>query len=136
MGANVYLFFNGNCEEAMNFYKAGTDGSIESLVRYADTQVPCSDEWKQRIMHGVIHLNDSVIMCSDADEKNAVQSGNNFCISLDYKDETRMRSEFANLSAGGTVTMPLQDTFWGAVFGMCTDKFGIGWMFNHHRPNP
>ena len=134
MGANVYLFFNGNCEEAMNFYKDATNGSIESLVRFSDTQVPCSDDWRNKIMHGVLALNGSMIMCSDATETRKVNNGDNFSISLDYTDEQQMHHDFERLTTGGIVVMPLQDTFWGALFGMCTDKFGVNWMFNYNKP--
>ena len=134
MSVNIYLFFNGDCEQAMNFYKDATDGTIESLVRFSDTQMPHGAEWSNKIMHGVMHLNGATVMCSDAGEKRLVTKGDNFSISLDYKDESRMRIEYDKLAAGGQTTMPLQETFWGAIFGMCTDKFGVNWMFNHDKP--
>ena len=134
MSLNVYLFFNGTCEEAMNYYRDATGGSIESLVRYGDTSMPASEAFNDKIMHSVMLIHDTRVMFSDAGEHRVVTSGNNFSISLDFNDEGRMRGVFAALSGGGTVTMPLQDTFWGAVFGMCTDKFGVNWMFNYNRP--
>ncbi len=135
MNVNVYLFFNGNCEEALKFYRDATDGTIESLVRYGDTPNSKDHEgWRAKIMHGVLQINGSMIMCSDAPEHKSVTMGNNFSISLNYKDEARLRQEFAAFTDGGVVTMPLQDTFWGAIFGMCTDKFGVNWMFNFDRP--
>ena len=134
MGMNIYLFFNGNCEDAMNFYMESTNGSIESLVRFGDTQMPTSEEFKNKIMHCVMYINNTKLMLSDTDGKRKVNFGDNFSIGLDYTDVMEMKTVFNKLSNGGVVTMPLQDTFWGATFGMCTDKFGVNWMFNHDKP--
>ena len=134
MGLIVYLFFNGNCEEAMNFYRSTIGGTIESLVRYGDAPMPSADAMKEKVMHGIMMIKDTKVMCSDSGERKMV-IGNNFSLSLDYKNEAEMQKVFERLSGdGGTVTMPLQDTFWGAKFGMCTDKFGVNWMFNHDKP--
>jgi PhnB protein len=133
MSLNVYLFFNGNCEEALNFYAKSIPGAeIVSMQRYGDAPMPSAEEQKKKIMHGVMHINDSKLMASDSDGKRAVNVGDNFSMALDFKTDGDMQRTFDTLSGnGGTVTMPLQDTFWGAKFGMCIDKFGINWMFNH-----
>ena len=76
----------------------------------------------------------ATVMCSDTNEQRNVEVGDNFSLALDFKSDGDMRRAFDALSAGGTVTMPLQDTFWGATFGMCRDKFSINWMFNYDKP--
>ena len=134
MGIIIYLFFNGNAEEAMNFYKDATGGTIESLQRFGDNPMPCEDAQKNKVMHGVMSMCGSTVMFSDTDGKRQVTLGDNFSISLDFKDPAEQTKIYDAISAGGVTTMPLQDTFWGATFGMCTDKFGINWMFNHDKP--
>ena len=135
MSLNVYLFFNGNCEEAINFYKDATGGTIESMQRYGDAPMPCSDTQKNKIMHGVMDVNGAKVMFSDAPENQDVVFGGNFSLALDFRDAATMQHAFDALSgSGGAVTMPLQDQFWGARFGMCTDKYGVNWMFNMDQP--
>ena len=126
--------FNGNAEEAMNFYKESLDGTIEASQRYGDTQMPSSEAYKDKIMHATMDFQGFKIMFSDSNEKGNVTFGNNFSIAFDFKSDGDIQRAFDNISAGGTVTMPLQDTFWGAKFGMCTDKFGVNWMFNYDKP--
>lgn len=134
MSLNVYLYFNGNCEEAMNFYKDATGGSIDSLQRYGDNPMGASIAHKDKILHAVMTIRDSKIMFSDSNEKRNVNFGDNFAIALDFKSAGDIKKTYEAVSAGGTITMPLQDTFWGATFGMCCDKFGVNWMFNFDKP--
>jgi PhnB protein len=135
MSLNVYLFFNGNCEEAMKFYETATGGKIVSLMRYSDAQIPSSEAYKNKVMHGVMEIQGDKVMMSDSNEQRNVNIGDNFSLSLDFKSDGDMQRIFDALSGnGGMVTMPLQDTFWGARFGMCQDKFGVNWMFNHDKP--
>jgi PhnB protein len=131
---NIYLNFNGVCEEAMNFYSTATKGTIESLVRFGDTQVPSADSHKDKILHGVMLIHDTKVMFCDTGDGRQVSFGDNFSLSLDFKNENTMKEVFKALSKGGKITMPLQETFWGAIFGMCTDKYGVNWMFNHDVP--
>ena len=134
MGIVIYLFFNGNAEEAMNFYAQATGGSILNINRYGDNGMACAESEKGKVMHGIITVNGSQMMFSDCGEKKKAVFGDNFSVSVDYKNEDDMRKAFEGLVQGGTVVMPLQDTFWGATFGMLTDKFGVNWMFNHDKP--
>lgn len=134
MSLITYLFFNGNCEEAMNFYAtAVSNSSIQYMQRYGETDMPVDDAYKNKVMHAVMTIHGTTVMMSDANEKSQVTIGNNFSLSIDFKEEGEMEAIFNALSDGGKVTMPLQDTFWGARFGMCTDKFEINWMFNHDK---
>jgi PhnB protein len=134
MSLITYLFFNGNCEEAMNFYAtAVSNSSIQYMQRYGEADMPVDDAYKNKVMHGVMTIHGTTVMVSDTNEKNQVTIGNNFSLSIDFKEEGEMEAIFNALGDGGKVTMPLQDTFWGARFGMCTDKFDVNWMFNHDK---
>ncbi len=134
---NPYLIFNGNCEEAFNFYKSVFGNEFNSISRFKDTPqqkgMEVSDGDKERIMHVALPIGkENVLMGSDAMEKaGESRLGDNVFISIqtDSKDETTKL--FNRLSNGGNVKMPLSKTFWNAYFGMCVDKFGINWMVNY-----
>ncbi len=138
-----YLYFDGNCEEAMNFYHSVLGGTIPYVGRYAD--MPPSDDQKSdpadanRIMHMSLQLEDgAAILASDVPSKEMpgfkFTPGNNIAMSLNASSREHAEKIFNGLSAGGIVTMPLNDTFWGAYFGMWNDKFGISWMVNYDDP--
>ena len=129
-----YLTFDGNCEEAMNFYKDALDGEIESMMTFEDAPMEIPEDHKSKIMHSTMKAGELTIMASDRMPEYPFNSGNNVALSMNFRNEEDQKKVFDNMSAGGNVTMPLQDTFWGAKFGMCTDKFGINWMFNHDKP--
>ncbi|MCB0721420.1 MAG: VOC family protein [Ignavibacteriae bacterium] len=129
-----YLTFNGNCEEAMNFYKDALDGEIEAMMNFEGAPMEVPEDYKSKVMHSTLKAGDLTLMASDSMPGQPFTAGNNISLSLNFDNEDDQKKTFDNLSAGGNVTMPLQDTFWGAKFGMCTDKFGINWMFNHDRP--
>jgi PhnB protein len=138
---NVYLTFNGNCEEAFNFYKSVFGGEFPYLGRFKDMppqpgqSVPQADA--NKIMHISLPIgNETILMGSDAggDWGKNIQVGNNFSISLSADDKTQADNFFKKLLAGGTTKMPMADTFWGSYFGMLTDKFGINWMVSYDKP--
>jgi len=118
----------------MNFYANATGGKVLQIQRFGDSPMPVAEEHKGKVLHGQVEVNGQTIMFSDAMDERRVTFGNNFAVALDFKNDGDIDRAFAGLSEGGVVTMPLQDTFWGARFGMCTDKFGINWMFNHDKP--
>lgn len=130
----IYLMFNGNCREALEFYKDKLEGNIEFVQTYGEAPIDTTEEQKGKIMHATLDLQGFKIMASDSDGKRNVQFGDNFSIALDFKSDGDIERAFSQMSTGGQVTMPLQDTFWGAKFGMCTDKFGVNWMFNYDKP--
>lgn len=128
-----YLRFNGNCEEAFNFYKSVLGGEFSYIGRYSEMppefSYPESD--KNKIMHISLNIgNDSTLMGEDAMAAygGKPKEGNNFAVSLNAETEEEARKLFNGLSAGGNVTMPLQPAFWGSLFGMFTDKFDIDWI--------
>ena len=131
---SIYLMFNGNAEEAINYYKEHLGGTISMMQRYKESGQPHSESYGEKIMHATMEVGNLTLMFSDADEKRGVTIGDNFSIALDFKSDGALREAFNALSTGGQVTMPVQDTFWGATFGMCKDKFGINWMFNYDKP--
>ena len=134
MKMNPYITFAGNAEEALNLYKEVFDGEIKDLGRFGDSPMETPEDYKQKIMHARLVFGDNLLMVSDGMQGEPAASGGNIHLSVDMEDEQKMEKVFEKLSEGGKVTMPLQDTFWGAKFGMLVDKFGIAWMFNHDRP--
>ena len=137
MTLNTYLFFNGNCREAFEFYRSVFGGEFVTLQTFgdgpADMQIP--DGEHARIMHVSYPIGTSILMGSDVPSTSGhpVNTGNNFSISYLSSGREETDGLFAKLSEGGNVTMPLTDTFWGAYFGSCTDKFGINWQLNYDQ---
>ena len=132
----AYLTFNGNTEEAFNFYKSALGGEFTNLQRFGDTPhgEQMSDNDKKKIMHVALEAPHGVkLMGNDYMDfmGQPFNAGNNFSLSLHPDSEELADQLFNNLSAGGTVTMPLEKVFWGAYFGMFVDKFGIQWIVNH-----
>ena len=133
---NIYLAFNGNCEEAFNFYKSVFGGEFPYLGRFNEMPPqegcpPISGEDAEKIMHVSLPISkETVLMGSDNVGEAASQLviGNNFSVSVNTDGKEEASRLFAALSEGGKVLMPLADTFWGDYFGMLTDKFGINWM--------
>ena len=125
-----YLSFNGNCEEALNFYKEALNGEITQLGRYGDSPMQSSEAIKDKVLHGRLQFGQMLIMASDAMDENNTRMGDNISLSVECETDDQLEQVFSKMSEGGKITMPLQDQFWGAKFGMLTDKFGIHWMFN------
>lgn len=133
---NPYLNFNGNTEEAFNFYKTVFGGEFFRIQRFKETpeagRVP--KEEQEKLMHVSLPIGKgNMLMATDALESmgQKMVAGNNFSLSLNVDSEAEADTLFAKLSAGGKVDMPLKKEFWGAYFGMLTDKFGIRWMVSH-----
>lgn len=131
-----YLTFNGNCEEAFKFYQSVFGGEFpyvgrfsEMLKEFAEMDLP--EDFANRVMHISLPISkDCVLMGSDSFPNQDSVPGSNFSISILCDERDEVDQKFAALSEGGTVIMPLADTFWGSYFGMLTDKFGIQWMVN------
>ena len=126
----TYLTFAGNCEEALNFYKETLGGEVLQLSRMGEGQMEVPESVKGKVMHARLKIGENILYMSDNFDPSSVKQGNNVSLSLDMDNLAQTESLFNKLSAGGTITQPLQDTFWGARFGMFTDKFGIHWMMN------
>lgn len=138
---NVYLTFNGNCREAFDFYKSVFGGEYPYIGTFGEMPPAEGQEIKQedkdRIMHVTLPISqETILMGSDSasDHADRLVMGNNFSISINAESREEADRLFNGLSAGGKITMPLSDTFWGAYFGMFTDQFGINWMVNYDDP--
>ena len=139
---NPYINFRGNCEEAFNFYKSVFGGEFPMVGRYKD--MPPSESAHtamdgEKIMHMSLPISrETCLMGSDIGGEWAKHTvdGNNIQISINTQSEEEATRIFKGLSEGGRVNMPLEKTFWGALFGMFTDKFGINWMVNYDYNQP
>ena len=129
MELTPYLMFNGNCETALNFYAQTLGGEIKHLSRFEGSPAESMSADKQKVMHATFEGNGFSFMASDG-AREVVDNVGNIHLSLNFRDAHAMENVFNAMSEGGKISMPLQDTFWGAKFGMLTDKFGINWMFN------
>lgn len=127
---NVYLTFTNECEEALNFYKEALGGEITSIQRFGDAPIETKEEDKQKVMHAEFRAEGIYFMASDSMQDYPVAPGRSVSLSLNFSDEKELETVFNKLASGGKITMALQDTFWGAKFGMLIDKYGINWMAN------
>ena len=144
MQLNHYLNFDGQNEAAFNFYKSVFGGEFATFMRYGDlpsdeSSVTLSDADQQKIMHVSLPINAStILMASDTNDQFCAQSntvftvGNNHYISinLDAHEQADAKRLFDALSVNGKIEMPLEKTFWGALYGAFTDQFRIKWMVN------
>lgn len=138
---NVYLNFDGQCEEAFNFYKSIFGGEfIGEISRFGDMPPEegapsLPDDVASQVLHVSLPiLGGSILMGSDAPESFGMPpliAGNNMHITLSPDSREETDRLFTALAAGGTVTMALEDTFWGSYFGTCTDRYGIQWMLDY-----
>lgn len=133
---NPYLTFNGHCAEAFDFYKSVFGGDFAYIGKFKDmpAEQPLPEDVGNLIMHVSLPISaETILMGSDAHEMfgQTAQFGSNVSVSINTGSEAEARKIFEGLSLGGKVTMPLDKTFWGAYFGMFTDKFGIHWMVNY-----
>jgi PhnB protein len=131
MQTNPYLYYSGNCEAAFKFYAAALGGKILAMVTHAETPAAAqtAPEWQQKIIHARIALGDTVLMASDAPPgRQAPMSG--FSVTLNVAEPAEAERLFHTLADGGTVGMPIQETFWAKRFAMLTDRFGTPWMIN------
>jgi PhnB protein len=128
---NPYLNFDGTADQAIKLYERALGAKTEHIQRFSDMpgNKP-APESANRVMHALLRVGAGVIMISDTQPGNALVVGSNVYVCLDFDEPGEMADKFEALAAGGKVGMPLQDTFWGAKFGMLTDAFGICWMFN------
>lgn len=129
----VYLFFGGNCEQAVDFYKQALGAEVEMMLRFKDSPEPhppgmLAPGWENKVMHTSFRVGQTVVMASDGCGGSDAQGFAGFSMSISVKTEAEADKAFAALSEGGKVTMPLAKTFWSPRFGMLEDRFGIGWM--------
>jgi PhnB protein len=133
---NSYLTFGGNCREAMTYYKKCLGGVLE-LQTLGES--PMADrmpkEMKECILHSTLTTASFVLMGSDMTPETGLKKGNSVSLMLNCRSEADIRMYFDKLSIGGTVLHPLENTFWGALLGDLTDKFGTNWILNFDKNN-
>lgn len=137
MRIDPYLFFNGRCEEALNFYKKELGAEVQMMMRNSESPEPSPPGMlppgsEDKIMHASVLIGGALLMMSDGMCDGSVspaQAFKGFSLSLDCADEAQARRAFEALaSQGGQVSMPLAKTFWAPLFGMVSDRFGVSWM--------
>jgi PhnB protein len=132
MQIESYLFFGGNCEEALAFYKRCLGGEIATLMRYEGSPMDTPDlpaDWKKKVMHSTFESQGARFMASDTMPGQPKPTYQGFAMSLYVPAGLEQaKKAFEALSEGGQVTMPFAPPFWGGHFGMLTDKFGVPWM--------
>lgn len=130
MTLNTYLFFDGTCGEAFDFYRSVFGGEFAARMTYGEAppEVPVDAAARDRIMHVSLPVGGSVLMGSDSKEAGA-PSG--FAVSYSAASRDDADAKHAALSAGGSTMMPMEDAFWGSYFGMVKDRFGVHWMVGH-----
>lgn len=130
MQLEPYLFFHGRCEEALNFYVECFGGEITMLSRFAGSPMESdvSADYKDKIMHSNFVADGVRFMASDGRPGPAPDGEDDIVLCIASNDGAKAERVFNALAQGGTVTMPLEQQFWGAKLGSLTDKFGVQWM--------
>jgi PhnB protein len=130
MAITPYLFLDGRCEEAIEFYKKNLGAKVGMMMRFkeAPPDHKPTPGTENKIMHASISINGAPIMLSDGMAKTNSPEFKGFSLSLDAKDPGEGKRMFDALSQGGQVQQPLVETFFAKSFGMVADKFGVGWM--------
>lgn len=141
---NPYLTFHGNCEEAFHLYKSVFGGEFTNWSKFNEMPPmegapPMSEKEGNLIMHVSLPISaETILMGSDSSETfgQATVIGNNYSVSINTDSKEEADKIYNGLSEGGKIEMPLQETFWGAYFGMFSDKFGVQWMVNFDAQPP
>ena len=135
-----HINFNGNAEEAFNFYKSVFGGEFTQIMRFKDlsgSEFPIAENEANKIMHIALSIGKNLLMANDVPEHmgrtNENENRSKICISAESKGEADKL--FNGLSEGGQIEMPITDSPWGSYFGMFRDKYGIEWMVNYDSKN-
>jgi PhnB protein len=129
MQVQPYLFFDGRCDEALEFYQGALGAEVTMLMRFKDSPDPgsCPAGAQEKVMHASLRIGDSTVLASDG-RCQGRPSFEGFALSLTASDDAEAERLFAALGAGGQVQMPLAKTFFASRFGMVADRFGVPWM--------
>jgi PhnB protein len=135
MAVSLFLNFNGNCREAVNYYAEVFGSEPSKMMTFGemppDPKFPMPEEAKNLVAYIDVKVQDLILMCSDVSPGTPFVQGNNITICIGSTDMELVDTLFSKMKEGGTVTMELQETFWSKKYGMLVDKFGIPWMFSH-----
>lgn len=130
----AYLNFDGRAEEAIGYYKDLFGAEVSSLMRFSDApgEMDFPKALDKKIMHSTLEFSGCTLHVSDSMQEE-LSMGNAIHLSISTSSEEEAQALFAGLSDGGSVTMALGPVFWGGIFGMVTDKFGVQWMVSAHQ---
>ncbi len=131
MQITTYLSFNGQCEEAFTFYARCFGGQLGQVFRYGGSPLAeaVPHDWQDKVMHGNLTIGGLELMGADV-TPSGYEESKGFSLSVQIKDVAEAERIFQELGEGGTITMPLEETFWAARFGMVVDRFGVPWLIN------
>lgn len=137
MQVQPYLFFDGKCDEALEFYKRVLGAKVQMLMRFSEApdQSMVTPESKNKVMHSTVQIGDTTIMASDG-HCHGKPAFEGFSLSIDAASDAEAKRIFTALAEGGQIRMPMDKTFFASSFGMCADKFGVGWMVIKPLPMP
>ena len=132
MQVQPYLFFDGRCEEAVEFYRKTLGAELQMLMRFSESPEPhqpgmVAPGSENKVMHMSLRIGDSIVMGSDG-RNTGKPNFQGFSLSLSVANDAEAERLFGALSAGGRVEVPLTKTFFSSRFGMLADRFGVGWM--------
>ena len=135
MKTDVHLVYSGKCREAFAFYEKAFNSKVQFCMTYGEAPggVPVPPDSRDLVMHTTMPLGSALLMGCDAPHGSEPTFGG-FQISVSDPDVSEVERIFDELQAGGSIQMPLTKTFWSPLFGMCTDKFGVGWMLSVPGP--
>ena len=135
MHVQPYLFFDGRCDEALDFYKKAVGATVEMLMRFKDSpdQSMVTPESREKVMHCNFRIGDSVVLASDG-QCNGKPTFQGVALVINAKDDAEAERVFGALGEGGQVQMPIIETFFASRFGMVADRFGVGWMILVPQP--
>jgi PhnB protein len=135
MAVDVYLNFNGNCREAVEFYAQVFGTEKPQFMFFGDTppdpEFPLKEENKNLVLHTQLNINGSNVMFSDTSPDMPFTQGNNISLVISSKNLDEIKSLFNKLKEDGTIIMDLQETFWSKCYGYLTDKFGVSWQLSY-----
>lgn len=136
MNVQPYLSFEGRCQEALDFYKSAVGAKIDVVMQFkdapSDVQMQISPESKGKVMHSAFRVGDTQIMATDG-QCNGMSQFSGISLTIKAASNAEAEKLFAALGNGGTVTMPMSETFFAHRFGMLADKFGMPWMVIHGK---
>lgn len=137
MAIDIYLNFNGNCREAVEYYAQVFETEAPQIMTFGeapqDPSYTLPDEAKHLVMHSRLSINGSTVMFSDVFPGMPFIEGNNISLTLVNKDQDQIKTWFNKLKEGGKVGMELQETFWSKCYGSLKDKFGIEWQLSQEN---
>ncbi|MBX7255242.1 MAG: VOC family protein [Candidatus Hydrogenedentes bacterium] len=129
MKVQTYLFLDGSCEEAIEFYKSTLGAKVTAFMRFKENPEPdqCSPAHAEKVMHASIRVGETEVMMSDG-RCEGKRNFQGFALAMSIKEVSEVERIFSLLADGGQIQMPLMQTFWSPMFGMVADRYGVSWM--------